>query len=579
MWHEARRREKATQKLLHEHKKRADRRREENKIDPNSLLQIHGFKSKLCLEPGVYKQAVRSLVAWQGDKSITIDRFDVRATLSSIPSAKSTSRDNTVLDSEESIFMKKLINYERYRLLIQNDLNKVPEELRLKLVAKSDMASDAKMKKLRNNRFGTSGETSISYGQAHNNAAAVIFNRHMQVRDQPSKRGATMGYNYNSVPPPASLSEGSKYDDNTKSQDNDNDSSRDQALRISDEIDNFELDGIMISNFEAKKLNDIAKKYGLSGEELVLLARKDREDLNSAQLLKEIIKLNKSKDKAEKELKSSANDQVYGPALPPKLMSNDLSSSSEDDDDDNSPVRQRSPSGANIPLRNGSNRDPSESDNDFEITEVSDTKGVSKSNRSSPEKPMKLNSPSPSPSLSLSLSPSHSPSPPEQSTSCAHSDTATKFKHLIEKSKDIEEPILGEQKQSPAHMSPRRAPTPLAYKRNCRSSRSLSRERRSNRHQSNNHKSSRRSRHRSRSRSSSSPSQAANSTTSSSKSSLNSHSIRRTSSSDCPSESSIRPSKRRRRRRRSSRSRKKRKGDGSQKFERKSKYRNHKRRS
>lgn len=573
MWHEARRREKATQKLLHEHKKRADRRREENKIDPNSLLQIHGFKSKLCLEPGVYRQAVRSLVAWQGDKSITIDRFDVRATLSSIPSAKSTSRDNTVLDSEESIFMKKLLNYERYRLLIQNDLNKVPEELRLKLVAKSDMASDAKMKKLRNNKFGTSGETSISYNQAHNNAAAVIFNRHMQVRDQPSKKGATMGYNYNSVPPPASLSEGSKYDDITKSQDNDNDSSRDQTLRIADEIDNFELDGIMISNFEAKKLSDIAKKYGLSGEELVLLARKDREDLSSAQLLKEIIKLNKNKDKAEKELKNTASDQVYGPALPPKLMCNDISSSSEDNDD-NSPVRQRSPSGANIPLRNGSNRDPSESDNDFEINEVSDTKGVSESNRSSPRKPMKPKSPSPSSSLSSSSSPSPSISPPEQSTSCAQSDTATKLTHPIEESKEIEDAVLSEQKQSPAHMSPRRAPTPLAYKRNCRTNRSLSRERRSNRHRSNNHKSSRRSRHRSRSRSSPSPSPSAYSTTSSSKSSLNSHFIRRTSSSDCSSESSIRPSKRRKRG-----SRRKRKGDTSPKSERKSKYRNHRRRS
>lgn len=259
MWHEARRREKATQKLLNEHKKRAERRREENRIDPNSLLQIHGFKSKLCLESGVYKQAVKSLVAWQGDKNITIDRFDVRATLSSIPSARPTSRDSTVLDSEENIFLKKILNYERYRLLIQNDLNKVPEELRLKLVAKSDIASDAKMKKLRNNKFGTSGES------FNNNAAAVIFNRHMQVRDQTSKRGggATIGYNYNAVPPPACLSEG-RSDDIARIQDSEHDTTiRGQALRIVDEIDNFQLDGIIISNFEVKKLNEIAKKIWL----------------------------------------------------------------------------------------------------------------------------------------------------------------------------------------------------------------------------------------------------------------------------------------------------------------------------
>lgn len=533
MWHEARRRQKATQKLLNEHKKRAERRREENRIDPNSLLQIHGLKSRLCLEPGVYKQAVKSLVAWQGDKNITIDRFDIRATISSIPSAKPTSRDITVLDSEEDIFLRKILNYERYRLLIQNDLNRVPEELRLKLVAKSDVASDAKMKKLRNNKFGTSGES-------FNNAAAVIFNRHMQVRDQtPKKGGATIGYSYNSVPPPACLSEG-KSGGMTGSQDNDHDTYRDLGLKIVDEIDNFELDDVILSSFEVKELSEIAKKYGLSGEELTLLARRDKEDVDTTQLLKEIIKLNRNKDKAEKKLKSSTNDQVYGPALPPGLKTNNLNLSSEenDDGDDNiSPIQQRSPSGANIPLRNGSDRglsESSQSDNDSKTTKVSDKRPAPESSNSSPQKPVK-------PKLT-------SPSPPEQSSSYAPSDAVAKNKFLAEKPKDLERCIPDRRRQiSREQMSPRRAPTPLAYKRNCRSSRSLSRERRYNRyHQSSSHKSSRHSKsYRSRSRSSSSTpsSTSSHSPSLASGSTYSSHSRRRTSSSSFSSEASTKSRK------------------------------------
>lgn len=134
MWHEARKHEKATQKLINNHKRRAEKRREDDKVDPNSLLQINGIKSRLNIDPNIYKQAVKSLVIWQGDKNVTIDRFDVRALLTSIPTESSTksssnqrqpipsSRNSTVLDINESEPMKRMLNYERYRLLIQNDL-------------------------------------------------------------------------------------------------------------------------------------------------------------------------------------------------------------------------------------------------------------------------------------------------------------------------------------------------------------------------------------------------------------------------------------------------------------------------
>ena len=60
---------------------------------------------------------------WAGDKEITIDRFDVRAHLDSIPESQPTSRDEA--NAEEQALEEvedPSLNYERYRILIQNEL-------------------------------------------------------------------------------------------------------------------------------------------------------------------------------------------------------------------------------------------------------------------------------------------------------------------------------------------------------------------------------------------------------------------------------------------------------------------------
>lgn len=490
MWHEARKREKATHRLFNDFKKHAEKKRREDRVDPNSLLQIHGLKSKLSIEPSVYKQAIKSLVAWQGDKNVTIDRFDVRATLTSIPKEKSQPRDTSVLDIEESLYMKKLINYERYRLLIQNDLNKVPEELRLKLVAKSDVASDAKLKKLSYNKFGTSGEASVSYNQTH--PSATIFNRHMQGREQ-SERGAAISHSYNSVPPPACLTDPKGEDEIKKIQDIEDNTSRNKLLKIVDEIDGLELDSVAVAQVESKKLNDIAKKYGLTGDELLLLTQKDNQELGSAQLLKELIKLNKNKDKAEQESQS-----VYGPALPPGLINNQIASSS--DENDQSPVQQRSPSGGDIPLRsrNGHKEDSSDSDKSpKQVVQKSSSEktvvGSSSQASSTNNIPYVLESDE---LKKTTQSPNSEHSIPDAAT-CVNETEKTPVEDRSRSSK---------RELSTSRTKARRAPTPLAYKRNCRSSRSLSRERKTNRRLSNHRKSSRKRRHKSRSRSRSSTS-------------------------------------------------------------------------
>lgn len=53
---------------------------------------------------------------WQGNASIMIDRFDVRAHLDYIPDISTNTKTENDLSYEE-----RQINYERYRILVQND--------------------------------------------------------------------------------------------------------------------------------------------------------------------------------------------------------------------------------------------------------------------------------------------------------------------------------------------------------------------------------------------------------------------------------------------------------------------------
>ena len=53
---------------------------------------------------------------WQGNTTILIDRFDVRAHLDYIPEL-----ENNESEDEELSYDERQINYERYRILVQND--------------------------------------------------------------------------------------------------------------------------------------------------------------------------------------------------------------------------------------------------------------------------------------------------------------------------------------------------------------------------------------------------------------------------------------------------------------------------
>ena len=133
--------------MLVDRRRRAERRRdyyERIKADPNQFLQvrylvvvitlqvfivqIHGRSVKIHLDPGIALAAdsPANMMPWPGDSNILIDRFDARANLDMIPEYNSKTAKHE-LSQEESKELR-MTNYERYKILIQNQYLSVSED-------------------------------------------------------------------------------------------------------------------------------------------------------------------------------------------------------------------------------------------------------------------------------------------------------------------------------------------------------------------------------------------------------------------------------------------------------------------
>uniref|UniRef100_A0A6G1SL94 CLK4-associating serine/arginine rich protein n=1 Tax=Aceria tosichella TaxID=561515 RepID=A0A6G1SL94_9ACAR len=481
MWHEARRRERATQKLFSDHKKRAEKRREENRIDPSSLLQVHGVKSKVNLDPSTHRLADNSMVVWQGDQKTTIDRFDVRTTLSSLPTEERPApkqadkndfekrRRPTILDANENEYMKKLLHFERYRLIMQNDLKKISETTRLSLVDKNDLPSEAKMRKLKNNWFGTSGETSISNDH-------MISNSH---NSNARSQGVSIGFDYNvqsreandDLPVQMSIS---------------------NTITVPD-LDDYdtELDLDSVGRLESNMamINEVISRYGLSCEEFNVLAD------STYRSAKEVIhKLRQVKNEAKRishATKKSPDivkqQDFYGPALPPDSNKTDDNKSTLSGNI--SPARQCSPSGVDLPSKVDDKNLPrnalpetstdhglvSQQTKDTPSTNSTPAPGPRKQSETINESSRDISSPIFTSSSSLGVNSSlKQQSPLTSKSKTATIDRPPQIQINLRAGKEMDK---GTNNSEDTSRRERRAVTPLAYKRYCRSSRSLSRER------------------------------------------------------------------------------------------------------
>ncbi|KAF4532166.1 hypothetical protein B566_EDAN002227 [Ephemera danica] len=130
MWHEARKQEKKIRGMMVDYKKRAERRREfyeKTKADPTQFLQLHGRKSKIYVDPTIATAAdsPANMMPWLGQTDNLIDRFDVRAHLDHIPEVPTA---DVKVSSTEDTWEERQVNYERYRILVQNEFLGVSEE-------------------------------------------------------------------------------------------------------------------------------------------------------------------------------------------------------------------------------------------------------------------------------------------------------------------------------------------------------------------------------------------------------------------------------------------------------------------
>ncbi|KZS13086.1 Uncharacterized protein APZ42_021810 [Daphnia magna] len=133
MWHEARKQERLLKSMMVDHRRRAERRREyyeKTKGDPAQFLQVHGRPMKIHVDPSIaaIADSPATMMPWQGQPDILIDRFDVRAHLDFIPCRPKRDDSDTDLGPSEEVWEERQASYERYRILVQNEFIGVSEE-------------------------------------------------------------------------------------------------------------------------------------------------------------------------------------------------------------------------------------------------------------------------------------------------------------------------------------------------------------------------------------------------------------------------------------------------------------------
>uniref|UniRef100_A0A158R5H8 DRY_EERY domain-containing protein n=1 Tax=Syphacia muris TaxID=451379 RepID=A0A158R5H8_9BILA len=252
MWHEARRQEKLIRSQMIDSVKRNERRKlfyENVRKDPEQFMQIHGRKCQIHVDPSVARAAEASSILrkWQGDPKILIDRFDARAHLDFIMET-----NNSGVDQRNSPDVEELqCEYERYRILILNEFEKVSERSFLKNICEKEFwPSDA--------------------------ASTAINKTELEKKKQLKDKKAAVGFSYEDTPTVMGRLETS------------DDSDDDEEL----EPDEFDLK-FDINSLDAEKkrqLNKLGINYGISSGAFSSLLQMDRREQDETHQLKEIEK-------------------------------------------------------------------------------------------------------------------------------------------------------------------------------------------------------------------------------------------------------------------------------------------------
>uniref|UniRef100_A0A224XL85 Putative swap mrna splicing regulator n=1 Tax=Panstrongylus lignarius TaxID=156445 RepID=A0A224XL85_9HEMI len=306
MWHEVRKQEKKIRCMIVDYRKRAERRKdyyEKIKADPTQFLQVHGRQCKVHLDPAIAAagDSPANMMSWRGSQDVIIDRFDVRAHLDFIQEYKS--EEETKLTYED-----RNINYERYRILVQNDFLGVGEEKFLQQLYMEE-------------QFGA---VNVESNQSKKKASA----------------GAAIGLNYDDPTAPVpQLPAAETADENADGNDGhgeDDDSDIDFDVCV---------DVNKVTTQQAHELNKCAHPYGMDGNDFFSFLTKDREEADNLRLAKELEeeKAMYSGRKSRRERRAYRERKLAGRIISPPSYASRKSPTYRDYGDSDSRSRSASP--------------------------------------------------------------------------------------------------------------------------------------------------------------------------------------------------------------------------------------------
>ncbi|XP_064537222.1 CLK4-associating serine/arginine rich protein isoform X3 [Drosophila montana] len=326
MWHEARKQERRIRGLIVDYRKRAERRQyfyDKIQADPTQFLQLHGRRSKIYLDPAVAAAGDGDaiIVPWQGHQDNLIDRFDVRAHLDYIaPVAKNT---NEAEGESDLTVEERQLNYERYRILAQNDFLNVSEDKFLhQLYLEEQFGANAQLEAERNlgkkKQKNSGGGATIGYSYDDGEAPSVAIG--------PQPFGTA----------PATSSAAAAAGDKAENSD---ESDSDMDMDVS--IDIGKLD-----TAQAHELNACGRNYGMKSNDFFSHLTKDADEADALRIAREEEqeKMLLSGRKSRRERRAQKERRIANrPFSPPSYAAKEDQGKNKDKDEDS---ESRSPSPA-----------------------------------------------------------------------------------------------------------------------------------------------------------------------------------------------------------------------------------------
>lgn len=250
MWQEARKQERKIRGMLVDYRKRAERRQcfyDKIKGDPTQFLQLHGRKCRVHLDQSVAISAQKIMMPWNNQKDCLIDRFDVRATLEIIPPVQKQETEPELTSEERQL------NYERYRILAQNEFLGIHEEKFLHQLYLEE-------------QFGVNAQYEIEKSS----------------KKKGSQAGAAIGYTYeeneNATPFSQTIStiEATRFDDDFNKDDSDSDVDMDVSIDIT-----------KIQTSQAHELNSCGRHFGMVSNDFYSFLTKDYDEAETLKIARE----------------------------------------------------------------------------------------------------------------------------------------------------------------------------------------------------------------------------------------------------------------------------------------------------